>query len=49
MKKDFFLNGFTFPSGWRYFRAGFSGNASYRESILGTGFRTGLQTAFPGN
>ena len=28
---------------------GFSGNASYRESILGTGFRTGLQTAFPGN
>lgn len=25
------------------------GNTSYCESILGTGFRTGLQTAFPGN
>ena len=44
-----FCNRCGIPSGWRYFRAGFSGNASYRESILGTGFRTGLQTAFPGN
>ena len=44
-----FCNRCGIPSGWRYFRAGFSGNTSYCESILGTGFRTGLQTAFPGN
>ena len=33
----------------RYFRAGFPGDAAYRQGILGTRFSAGIQAPFPGD
>ena len=37
------------PARRRYFRAGFPGDAAYRQGILGTRFSAGLQAPFPGD